>query len=307
MSTKPPIHLLYFALFIGVAAVSTSAIFVKLATAPASIVATYRLLFSVLLMAPFILTRQTGALRQISKRDWLFLWIAGVFLALHFILWFESLHYTSVASSVVLVSLQPLFSFIGGYLIFREQLTKKSGFSSVLAFGGSVIIGWGDFQIGGAALWGDFLALMGAGAVTAYWLIGQTLRQRIPVITYTFIVYGTSTISLYLYDMFCKIPLFPYSQKDLTLFLLLAIIPTLLGHSVFNWIIKWVNASTISISLLGEPVGAAILAYWVLHEKITIIQWIGGTIIIAGIYLYVSENRRISLESVNKNERGEMI
>lgn len=307
MSTKPPIQLLYFALFIGVAAVSTSAIFVKLATAPASIVATYRLLFSVLLMTPFILTRLTGAIRQISKKDWLFLWIGGVFLALHFILWFESLHYTSVASSVVLVSLQPLFSFIGGYFIFREQLTKKSLFSSALAFGGSVIIGWGDFQIGGAALWGDFLALMGAGAVTAYWLIGQTLRQRIPVITYTYIVYGTSTISLFLYDMFWKISLFPYSQKDLTLFLLLAIIPTLLGHSVFNWIIKWITASTISISLLGEPVGAAILAYWILNEKIAVIQWIGGTIIIAGIYLYVSENRRISWESVNKNERGEII
>jgi drug/metabolite transporter (DMT)-like permease len=303
MSSKPPIHP-YFALFIGVAAVSTSAIFVKLATAPSSIIAAYRLLFSVLLMAPLII-RQRADLRQIHKKDWLFLWVAGIFLALHFILWFESLRYTSVASSVVLVSLQPLFSFIGGYLIFREKLTNKGAFASTLAFGGSVIIGWGDFQIGGAALWGDILALLGAGAVTVYWLIGQNLRQRIPVMTYTFVVYGTSTITLVLYNTASSFPFFPYPRKDWVMFLLLAFVPTLLGHSVFNWIIKWINASTISISLLGEPVGAAFLAYWILSEKITIMQWIGGTIIIAGIYLYIREIRSISLNRFKHVEGGE--
>ncbi len=108
----------YLALLIGVIAVSTSAIFVKLSAAPASIIATYRLLFTVLLMLPFILWKHMREIKEITGRDWALSALAGIFLALHFILWFESLNYTSVASSVVLVTLQPLFSFAGAYFFF---------------------------------------------------------------------------------------------------------------------------------------------------------------------------------------------
>ncbi|MDY0395369.1 DMT family transporter [Virgibacillus halophilus] len=142
----------YAAVVIGVIAVSTSAVLVKLADqAPAAIIANYRLLFAVLLMAPIILLKYRNELKSISKRDWIMSSISGVFLAFHFILWFESLHYTSVASSVVLVSLQPIFAFLGTYLFFKEHFSYGAIISMIIALFGSVIISWGDFRLSGMA------------------------------------------------------------------------------------------------------------------------------------------------------------
>ena len=189
----------YVALAVGVVTVSTSAIFVKLADAPAGVVAFYRLFFSVILLLPIFLYKYVGELKDISKRDWLFSALAGVFLAFHFILWFESLNYTSVASSTVLVTLQPLFAFIGTYLFFQERLSTKAIASGLMAIAGSVIISWGDFQISGMALFGDVLALVACALVTAYLLFGQDVRKRLSLITYTFIVYGFSCVTLLFY------------------------------------------------------------------------------------------------------------
>lgn len=145
----------YVALVIGVLAVSTSAIFVKLTSASAPVIAFYRLFFSTVLIAPFFFAKNLGEVKRMSKKDWIFSIVAGVFLAFHFILWFESLNYTSVASSVVLVTLQPLFAFIGTYFFFKEKVSKIAIISGGIAIAGSVIISWGDFQISGLALFGD--------------------------------------------------------------------------------------------------------------------------------------------------------
>lgn len=281
----------YLALLIGVIAVSTSAIFVKLSAAPASIIATYRLLFTVLLMLPFILWKHMREIKEITGRDWALSALAGIFLALHFILWFESLNYTSVASSVVLVTLQPLFSFAGAYFFFKEKVSFVGFLGGLLALGGSAIIGWGDFKVGGTALWGDILALLGAATVTGYWLFGQSVRKRLSLMTYTFVVYGISTATLLLYDFIMGFPLYPYSANEWLVFLALAVFPTLLGHSVFNWAIKWLSANTISMSILGEPVGSAILAYFILGELVTKTQLIGAGVILFGIYLFIKYNQ----------------
>lgn len=280
----------YIALLIGAVAVSTSAIFVKLSSAPASIIATYRLLFSVLLMAPIFFTKYVSELRLIEKKDWIFSIISGVFLAFHFIFWFESLNYTSVASSVVLVTLQPIFAFIGTYFFYHEKLSVGALFSGILAIVGSFIISWGDFQLSGMALWGDFLAIIAAVMVTAYFLFGQTVRKRLSLITYTFVVYGISSVTLIIYDMILGYSFFAYSKQDWIVFLLLAIIPTLLGHTLFNWAIKWLSTSIISMSILFEPVGASILAYFILDEILTTSQWIGGLIVMSGLFLFLWMN-----------------
>ncbi len=135
----------YIAITIGVLAVSTSAIFVRLADAPSSIVALYRLLFASLLMVPLVLLKYRHELVKVSSRDLLLSTASGVFLALHFILWFESLNHTSVASSVVLVTTQPIWAFLGGYLFFKERFTSGAVISLFIALVGSVIISWGGF------------------------------------------------------------------------------------------------------------------------------------------------------------------
>ena len=191
----------YFALLIGAVAVSTSAIFVKLSSAPAAIIATYRLLFTVLLMVPFFTPKYWKEIRLIEKKDWIYSIVAGVFLALHFIFWFESLNYTSVASSVVLVTLQPIFAFIGTYFFYKEKISLGAFVSGILAIIGSFIISWGDFKVSGMALWGDFLAIIAAVMVTAYFLFGQTVRKRLSLFTYTFVVYLFSSITLIIYDL----------------------------------------------------------------------------------------------------------
>jgi len=195
---KPKINP-YIPIFIGVISVSLSAIFVKLANAEAGIIAFYRMLFSVLIMAPLFFWKYTKELRQLSKRDWLFSSIAGIFLAFHFILWFESLNYTSVASSTVLVTLQPLFAFVGTYFFFKEKITMKTIFAGAIAIVGSVLISWGDFKLSGAAFYGDILALIACALITAYLLFGQDVRKRLSLVTYTMLVYVVSTITLFVY------------------------------------------------------------------------------------------------------------
>jgi len=289
---EKPIIPPFFALIIGVVAVSTSAIFVKLASSPAPIVATYRLVAAVLLMLPFVLFHKDSLLqvKQMTAKQWGLGILSGFFLASHFLLWFESLHYTSVASSTVLVSLQPLFSFIGGYLVYKERISGLGILGGIIAIGGCFIIGWGDFQFGGTALFGDFLALLGALTVTLYFLIGQHVRKSLSLRTYTFIVYAVSALFLLLYSVSASYPLTDFPASDWIWFLSLAVIPTFLGHSIFNWVIKWLSTTTISMSILGEAVGSSILAYFILGETITIPQWIGGSVILAGIYIFIRYN-----------------
>ncbi|MGG3571196.1 DMT family transporter [Bacillus gobiensis] len=284
----------YLALFIGVLTVSASAIFVKLVSAPAEITAFYRLLISTVIVFPWF-WRKRKALYQFAKSDWIYSMLAGVFLAFHFILWFESLEYTSVASSVVLVTLQPLFAFVGTYFFFKEKVTFGGLASAGFAIVGSAIISWGDFKVSGLALWGDILALIACAMVTAYLLCGQHLRKKQSLAVYTFVVYGVSSATLFIYCLFSGESFVSYPSEDWIYFVLLAIFPTLLGHSLFNWSIKWISTNMVSVSILFEPVGASILAYYVLREMVTASQIVGGSMILAGILFFIFEKRMLRL------------
>jgi drug/metabolite transporter (DMT)-like permease len=286
----------YTALLVAVISISTSAILVKLSTAPAAIIATYRLLFTVLLMTPFMVTKYRRTFRLVGKRDWLLCSLAGVFLAFHFILWFESLNLTSVASSVALVTLQPIFAFIGTYLFFKEKLNWKAVLGGLIAITGSMVISWGDFRLSGMALIGDLFALLAAIMATGYLLFGQNVRKRLSLMSYTYLVYGFSVITLLVYDFALGYSFAPYPKSDWILFLLMALFPTLLGHSIFNWAVKWISVSVISMSILGEPIGAAILAYLFLGEALYPTQWIGGSIIMLGIFIFLKKKRKARLQ-----------
>lgn len=287
----PPVNP-YLAITIGVLSISTAAVLVKLAgDAPASVIANYRLLLAVLIMAPYVLLKHTSEFKLVAKRDWKLSIMAGVFLAFHFIFWFESLNHTSVASSVVLVSLQPIFAFLGTYLFFKEKFSSGLIISMLIALIGSVLIGWGDFQISGTALLGDILALFGAIMVTIYFLLGQSARSRVSLMTYTFIVYSMSSITLVIYNLFLGHSFTGYSNEQWLIFLALAVIPTFFGHTLFNWSLRWVSTSTISMAVIFEPVGASFLAFLLLGERITPSQWVGGSVIIFGLMLFILSTR----------------
>lgn len=283
----------YIAVIIGVVSISASAILVKLAgDAPASIIAFYRLLFAVLLMSPYVLWKYRGEIKRLPKKDWWLALLSGLFLALHFILWFESLNLTSVASSVVLIAMQPVFAFIGTYLFFGERFSIAATISLLITIVGSIIISWGDFQISGMALIGDVLALLGAVMITGYFLLGQRLRRTQSLMTYTFIVYGISTALLLLYNVVLGYSFLGYDGFHWGMFLMLAIVPTFFGHTLFNWALKWLSTSTISMAIVFEPIGATILAYLILKEAVTSFQWLGGTIVIFGLFLFIMSTTR---------------
>jgi len=251
------------------------------------------MLFSVLIMAPLFFWKYTKEIKELRIRDWLFSSVAGIFLAFHFILWFESLNYTSVASSTVLVTLQPLFAFVGTYFFFKENITLKTIFAGVIAIVGSILISWGDFKLSGTAFYGDMLALVACALVTAYFLFGQDVRKRLSLVTYTMVVYAVSTITLFIYVLIKGESFGPYPTMDWIWFILLAIVPNLLGHTLFNWSIKYVSTNVVSIAILFEPIGAAILALLIFKEYLIATQIIGGFIVIVGILLFVVDEKKI--------------
>ncbi|WP_282022795.1 DMT family transporter [Priestia flexa] len=283
----------YIILFFGVFALSTSAIFVKVADAPAAITAFYRLLFTTVMLLPFLLVNQNNRkeLRLLSKKQWGLGLLSGIFLAAHYVLWFESLNYTSVASSTVIVTLQPLFSVIGGYFLFKERFSKGAIIGCLVAISGSIVIGWQDFQISGQALFGDILAFIAAGIITAYFFIGQHVRKSLSLIPYSVISYGSSTVLLGVFVFTQQTPFFNYSVQTWWSFIGLAFVATILGQTIFNWLLKWLSTSIISMSILGETIGTCILAYFVLGEVISLQQGMGIALILIGLALFLIQQR----------------
>lgn len=279
----------YIALFFGVFALSTSAIFVKLADAPSAIIAFYRLFFATMILLPFLLVKSElrQELSSLSKRQWTLGILSGLFLAIHYVLWFESLRFTSVASSTVIVTLQPLFTIIGGYFLYRERYSKVALFGCLLAIFGSFIIGWGDFQISGQALFGDILAFIAAGIISGYFLIGQFVRKDLSLVPYSVIGYGSSAVFLAIYALTQHQSFIHYSTDTWWAFFGLAFVATILGQTIFNWLLKWISSSVISMSILGETIGTCILAYFILGEVISLQQGIGIFIILAGLGLFL--------------------
>ena len=272
---------------------STSAIFVKLAEAPSGIIAFYRLLFTLCFLIPALLCRkkEREQLSQLSLRQWKLAVVSGALLAIHWVMWFESLRYTSVASSTVLVSLQPLFSILWGGLLLHETVTKQGMAGVFLAIAGSVIIGWGDFQVSGAAFWGDVLSFASAGVISLHFLVGQILRKELNVLPYTAVCYSASTICLGVYALVTGQSFTGYSLQTWGCFAGLALFATVGGQCVFNLLLKYLPATAVTMGILGEPVGTIILAFLIFGERIVLQQGLGMLCILGGLWIYFSKKK----------------
>jgi len=275
----------YFVLAIGVISVSLAAIFIRLAEAPPLVIAAYRLCLASLIIVPMAWARSGDELRSLSWQNITMALLSGVFLALHFGLWITSLSYTSVTTSVVLVTANPIFVAIASYFLFQEKLRKQTVLGIVISLIGSVLIGYGNWSLGPSPLFGGILALLGALAVAGYLLIGRRLRQSIGLLSYASLAYSSAAVFLLLSTLAFGYSLVGYSTTTYVMFVLLAVVPQLIGHSSLNWSLRFVPATLVTIAVLGEPVVATALAFLILNEAPTLSEIGGGILILVGIFI----------------------
>jgi drug/metabolite transporter (DMT)-like permease len=281
------------ALVVAVLAISWAGPLVRFATAPALAISAWRLLMSVGFIAVVLVIRRTPVPR-LSGRDWLFAWAAGVFLALHFWSWIASLGLTTVSSSVVLVSMQPVFVALLSGALLGERATRRQWVGIGVAVTGAMVIAWGDFGMGARALLGDALALSGALFVSIYYVVGRRLRLQLDLWWYIFLIYGIAALVLVLaIALMPDVPLTGFPRRDWLIFAALAAGPMMLGHTAVNYALRYVRAYIANIALLTEPIGATLIA-WLLPgiAEVPGPQTIaGGALILCGIAVTVLKRR----------------
>ncbi len=274
---------LYPRIALGIVAVSFGAIFARLAgEASPFAIAAWRLTLAALVLAPLALFQRE---RTLSRRTLLWSVLSGVALALHFVLWISSLEYTTVASSVLFVSIHPVFVGLGSILFLRERLSRILLIGIVLAVVGGALIGFGDFRFGGSALRGDLLALGGGLMAAVYFLIGRRIRGTVSLSEYVATSYGTAAGLVLLLCLATRTPVVGYAPGTYGYLVLIALVPQLIGHSTINWALKRLSASRVSVFVLGEPVGSTLLAMVFFHEFPGGLNLLGAAIILVGIYL----------------------
>lgn len=294
----------YIVLLIGIVAVSFAAIFIKMSTAHPAVVAFYRMGIATLVLAPIVIGKSKEELRRLTRGQMGLALLAGFFLALHFLFWISSFAHTSVASSVVFVTTQPIFVALAAALFLKERPGLFLLIGVSFACIGSLVIGAGDLMTSSMTLFGDLLALGGSIMAAGYFLIGRHMRQKVSLGVYIFTVYGFCSLFLLIYIAAFRLPLAGYDSVTWFSMVMLALIPTIIGHTSFNWALKYLHASVVSASSLGEPVGATLLAWLLLQEKPSPLTIIGGLIILLGIYLTTMKVDRIddSLEEKKFHE-----
>jgi drug/metabolite transporter (DMT)-like permease len=285
-------------LLAGVVAVSTASIFISRAqalAAPSIGIAAWRLTLATLVLAPFALTRYRADLTTLTRRDLALALAAGACLGLHFVTWITSLELTTIASSVVLVTTSPLMVALASPLVLREPLRPWMLAGVVVAIAGGMLIAVGDQggQTGQAgSLAGDLLALCGAAAAAGYFLAGRRLRVKLALIPYVFLVYGTAALLVDVLVVVRGVQAFGFVPETYLWLALLALIPQLIGHSSFNWALRHAPATLATVPVLGEPVGATILAALVLGQIPTLLTLVGGVLVLAGVFMVTYRGAR---------------
>ncbi len=283
MAKPGPVRLVAL-LSIGILSVSCGAIFVRLAAAPALAVAAYRVFWGTLLFAPALALGPGRELVALKTRDWLQLGLSGAALALHFAFWIASLSFTTVASSVLLVDTTPFFIGLASQWLFDRPCTRRFWMGLTVAFLGCLVIFRGDWTQSQNSMRGNALALAGAVAFAVYLLVGARARQKLSLVAYVWPVYGAAAVVLAVVCRLSQTSLHGFSTRTYLYLFLLGLIPQCVGHTTYNWSLRWLPPALVALIGLAEPVGASVLAFFILHESLTAAKLMGGGIILLGIY-----------------------
>lgn len=276
-------------ILIGILGISMSSILIRFSTAPSAVTASWRLLWTVILMSPvtFFRTETRKELLCVERKTLVLSLLSGIFLAIHFWFWFESLRFTTVASATTIVSTEVIWVSIGFFLFLKGKLSAKAAAAIAVAFAGSACIAFADSGAGGTHLKGDILALLAAVAVAVYMLIGRIVRSGVSNTVYTYLVYAACAAGLLCMSLVQQQGLFDYGVNGIFIGLLLAVFSTILGHSVFSWCLKYFSPSFVSACKLCEPVVSATMAAFLFQEIPGPLQ-LFGCILILGSVLYYS-------------------
>ncbi|MEA4973934.1 MAG: DMT family transporter [Candidatus Metalachnospira sp.] len=274
-------------LIIGVLGISISAIFVRMSEAPSLVLATYRMMWTVLLLIPFSLKKTLPEIKKIQKKEAAIAVLAGVFFALHFTFWFESLKHTTIACSTVLVDTDVIFASVGFCIIMHGTIPKKGILAIAITVCGSILTALSGMANTAGSIFGNVLALISAVLIAAFTLCGKYIRSRnVSTSAFTLIAYTVCLLTLLILDAATGTPIIGYGIKEILIGLGMAVFCTLLGHSVLNWTLKFLSPGYVSAVKLCEPIFATILGMILFKEIPSIIQIIGAIIIISGVYIY---------------------
>jgi drug/metabolite transporter (DMT)-like permease len=270
-------------LILAVLATTYAGPIVRLAAAPALAIAFWRL--TLVLPVTGGLSARERAAWDVRRADVWLMVLSGFLLAAHFWSWIASLRFTTVASSVVLVSLKPIFVWALAAMWLHEHPSRREGWGIAVAVVGATLIGIGDARLSLGALGGDALALAGALTAAGYYVIGRRVRATVGVWTYATVVYAVAAVTLAAVGLLRHVPLVGFAGRDWAVFGALAAGPMLVGHTGMNYALKHYRATTVNVAALGEPVGATLIAWLGLHETPPVLALIGGVIVVAGIGL----------------------
>ncbi len=288
-SAQRPRH--FVAIGIAVLSTSTAAILAKECASPPAVTALYRMALTSGLVLPFVLLGPRPYFGDFRPRTLLISLLAGVFLGAHYVTWFSSLKFTSVASSVVLVSIHPLVVALLSGKVTRDRVSWKAILAIGVSLVGACLVGIGDFDVSKSHFLGDLLAVLGGVLAAFYFLTGRVLRKSLSLFPYMFVVYGAATLTILSYCFARSLPLTGFTRETYLYFFLLAAIPTLIGHSLLNWTLRYVKAHIVSLSQLGEPLGATVLAFVLLGEVPGVFFYPAAVLILGGIFLLLSVER----------------
>lgn len=292
----------FLVLLAGVIAASSSSILIRYAQQEgiASLaIAAWRMILASLVLLPLALATRRRELHGIGARNGMIAALAGLFLAAHFLTWISSLEYTSVASSAALVTTNPIWVGLATVVIFRERLPRQTIFGIAISLIGCLLIVWVDFSAGAAVavpngtqtidpptrqpMLGNALALAGALCISAYLLTGRSLASRFSLLTYVTLVYGSAALALTVTAILAGVELWRYSTLGWCTLAGLALGPQLIGHTAFNWSLRRLSPTFVALSILGEPVGSAILAGFLFAEIPSGWQLAAFALLLAGI------------------------
>lgn len=274
----------------GIVTLSTASILIRLADAPPLVIGAWRMVLATALLTPWALPRARRELAGLARREVALLVLAGVVLAGHFATWITSLSYTTVSSSVILVTTNPIYVGLVSHFVLKERVSRRAALAIVVALAGSFIVSYGDLAISGRALLGDALALLGALCASAYLLLGRMLRRKLSTLAYIWPCYGVAGILLAVLALALEQPLVGYTAQTYGVLVLLAVFPQVLGHSAFNWALGHMSPVTVTLAILGEPVGATLLALVLLAEAPAPTALLGAALILLSIYVATRED-----------------